>query len=275
MTAPSDGGAAPPGEMQGGRDAAGEPHVADDDEGGALGTIRRLRSAMGDDGDASHYLGEAEKCFGAGAAVAAMAMCWNAMMSILYKKIAEYGVDDFAALAARSEIRPEGRVSSERDLGKYEDHDIITMCGEIGLFDRWAVGALQAHRAVLNSWARESRMRPSMRDAAIFINYIYMYARPASGAAIAADDRMVDRLLSLDPGRARAEMQSMPPLLARSLARKLGECVAAEAAPHPAIRDRLELAGACIGECGSDDDRAGLLRALSEGLLRGARARSW
>lgn len=224
-------------------------------------------------GGASHYLGEAEKCFGAGAAGPAMAMCWNAMMSILYKKIAEYGVADFAVLATRRKIRPEGHVSSERDLNMYADHDIIKMCEEIGLFDRGVTSILQAHRLTRNTGAHVSLMRPSMRDAANFIDGIDKCARLVSGVVLFADDSLVGRLLSLDPGRARVEMQSMPPPLAGSLARKLGEGVAAEAAPYPAIRNRLAIARACIEECRNDDDRAKLLRALSEGLLHGVGAR--
>ena len=255
---------APPDGMRGAVGLAPDPRGGAD-IGGVLERMRRLRDDMDDIG-VSHYIGETEKCLGAGAAGAAISMCWNATMSILYRKIVEYDLMDFNAFAVRSKIRPEGHVSSAHDLNKCAGQDTIRLCGEIGLCERSVADILQTHRMARNSVAQVSLLQPSLQEAANFADGIEKCARLVWGVALRADRQLIDRLMSLDSGKARAEIRAMLPPLVVSCVQGAGEDISAEAAGSPPIKARLAIVKSCIESCRNDSDRAKILRALFEGL---------
>ena len=258
---PPLGEPAPPDGMRGAVGLAPDPRGGAD-IGGVLERMRRLRDDIDDIG-ASYYIGETEKCLGAGAAIS---MCWNAMMSILYRKIVEYDLMDFNAFAIRRKIRPEGHVSSAHDLNKYADQDTIRLCGEIGLCERGVANALQTHRMTRNSVAHVSLLQPSLQEAASFADGIEKCARLVWGVALRADRQLIDRLLSIDPDKARAEIRAMLPPLAVSCVQRAGEDISAGAAGSPPIKARLAIVKSCIESCRNDGDRVKILRALFEGL---------
>ncbi len=85
--------------------------------------------------EAISYRNESINCYTVKSFRATIIMAWCIMIYQIYKKIEEFGLDDFVGSARQRGLSISGNVNDFYDLEKIKDNDIISVCRESGFFD--------------------------------------------------------------------------------------------------------------------------------------------
>lgn len=246
-----------------GRGPAGVARDGDLDE-----SLKKL-SSLKRGGDMDRYLEEAAGCLRAGSNSAAIVMCWNALVVVIRKKVAELEPARIQSALKGIGPRSGSSIASIHDLARIADSDLVKLGEKIGLYDLGVSQRLDSMREARNAAAHASQAVTTGSDARAFIDSMHQFAGIVTRARLEADGSLMDRLASLEPPDIRDEVHAMSRPLAASCAKEaLAEVVAAAASESPRAKTLLMVASTCIEVWCTDDEKLEILRSLYSRRLR-------
>lgn len=215
------------------------------------------------------YLEEAAGCLRAGSNSAAIVMCWNALVVVIRKKVAELEPGRIQSALKGIGPRSGSSIASIHDLARIADSDLVKLGEKIGLYDLGVSQRLDSMREARNAAAHASQAVTTGSDARAFIDSMHQFAGIVTRARLEADGSLMDRLASLEPPDIRDEVHAMSRPLAASCAKEaLAEVVAAAASESPRAKTLLMVASTCIEVWCTDDEKMEILRSLYSRRLR-------
>jgi hypothetical protein len=146
--------------------------------------IERVRALGQESPEVQQYADETVKCLEYGCYRAAIVMCWNILMCILYCKIESYGLSTFARIAKERGVKFTGRLVSMHDLNKLTDSNIIEASHSIGIFDRNVKQQLIQLASTRGGCAHVTQLAVDERRAEIFVSDVLSYSTLVRGSTI-------------------------------------------------------------------------------------------
>jgi hypothetical protein len=161
------------------------------------------------EGRAKEYLNEAIDCFRNGYYRATILLLWNVLMYVLYKKIEEYGIENFVGLAKSKNMRFQGNINNLYDLNKLKDSDVLALCHDVGFFDQNVKNRLLIHLTTRNSFAHLTQAAINPYTVFEFVSDVYEYSKMIAGLRYKLEPTFMERLKAMDEDGLRRELSSM------------------------------------------------------------------
>lgn len=172
--------------------------------------LERLGTTSFEDDHAVEYLKEAIDCLKHDHFRAATVLFWSILMYVAYRRIEQYGLDDFVRFAVSKGLKPSGNVNSVYDLNKIKDADMIRLCHEIGLYDQSIRKRLAYLLDTRNSFAHISQATTNRYSLIGFVNEVCDYCAVIRNSAKKVEPSFIQKIKKLKDDELRSFIKQLP-----------------------------------------------------------------
>lgn len=146
-----------------------------DDKNKLIEKINSLRKD--EDTSLNDYVDETLECFKNDCNRATIILLWSIWVFYLYKKIREYGLNNFKKFIQSKNIKFEGRINQIYDLQKIKDTQILFLCRELGFYDKNIENQLSNLLSIRNSCAHVAQLNVTKYQLFSYIEQLCDYIK--------------------------------------------------------------------------------------------------